>query len=228
MHVARRDFLTQLKLLGLDEYVAMHSLRGVNGEVISIQLREAFADKWAAGFDTTQLCQQLDFKTQSNPLDLEREILLALLLSPIPFEFPSYAELASAVRIRKNIVTAARKTSLSFDTDEAERPGDYWTYVAGCGFILKYGKCLIEALETATQPDESGKRYSFSCYRASEYVIMLSIAQELAHCHPALLRKLQQRCERSAIQSGEFHEVFLREYGTISQPVPLKYWVPGV
>ena len=35
-------------------------------------------------------------RTQSNPLDLEREILLALLLSPIPFEFPSYAELASA------------------------------------------------------------------------------------------------------------------------------------
>jgi hypothetical protein len=27
--------------------------------------------------------------------------------------------------------------------------------------------------------------------------------------------------------SGEFHEVFLREHGTMSEPLPLKYFVPG-
>jgi len=224
---AKRDFLAQLNLLGLDQYVRVRSQQGANGEFIAFRLRDELANDWATGYDTTQLCRKLDLNTQSNPLDLEKEILLSMLTSPIPFEFPSYAELASAVRIRKNIVTAARKTSLSFDTGEAERPEAYWRYVAGCGFILQPGASLIEALEKVTQPDESGKRYSFSCYRASEYVIMLGIAQELASCNPALLGRLQRCCEKSAIQSGEFHEVFLREYGSMSQPLPLKYWVPG-
>lgn len=86
---------------------------------------------------------------------------------------------------------------------------------------------MIAALKKATQPDESGKRYSFSCYRASEYVILLGIAQELSTCNPELFDRLQRQCEKNAIQSGEFHDVFLREYGSMTQPLPLKYWVPG-
>jgi len=127
----------------------------------------------------TQLCQKLNLDTLRKTDDMEREILLSMLLSPVPFKFPSHAELASAVRIRKNVVLAARKTALDFHTTEAERPLEYWTYHTDTGFTLIPGKSLITALQKATQPDESAKLYSFSCYRATEYVILLGIAQEL-------------------------------------------------
>jgi len=150
-----------------------------------------------------------------------------MLLGPVAFEFPNHAELASAVRIRKNIVEAACRTELAFQTDEAERPADCWTYAKGRGFTLLPGSHLVTALRKATQPDVSGRLYSFSCYRATEYVILLGIAQELIACNPELFRQLQRQWETRAIMSGEFHEVFLREYGSMSEPLPPKYYVPG-
>ena len=184
------------------------------------------AAEWAPDFDTTQLCERLGLRPQDDA-DLEREILAAMLLGPVTFPFPSAAELASGVRIRRNIVKAARKTTLAFDTVEAERPEDYWTYAESSGFTVLPGKSLIEALQKATQPEESGRLFSFSCYRATEYVILLGIAQELADCNPALLDRLQRLAEIRAIMSGEFHEVFLREYGSMEEPLPPKFYVPG-
>ncbi|MGP1616048.1 MAG: hypothetical protein ACTS5Y_13455, partial [Pollutimonas bauzanensis] len=92
---------------------------------------------------------------------------------------------------------------------------------------LKPGTPLIEALQKTTQPERSGKLYSFSCYRATEYVILLSIAQELARCNPRVLAELQRQWETRAIMSGQFHDVFLYEYGSMSEPLPPKYYVPG-
>jgi hypothetical protein len=82
-------------------------------------------------------------------------------------------------------------------------------------------------LVKATQPDDINQAYSFSCYRATEYVILLSIAKELKNANPALLKRLEERSENRAIRSGEFHEVFLKEYGSIENPFPMKYYVPG-
>jgi len=224
---ARRNFLVQLEALGLAPYVRASDGEDGGRPCIRFRLREELASAWAPDSDTMQLCEVLDLDTQGNAGDLEREILLAMLLSPVAFQFPSHDELASAVRIRKNIVEAARKTTLAFDTDQAERPADCWTYSEDRGFTLLPGKPLVTALQKATQPDESGKLYSFSCYRATEYVILLSIAQEAMSCNPELFRCLQQQGETRAIMSGEFHEVFLREYGSMSDPLPLKYFVPG-
>jgi Protein-glutamine gamma-glutamyltransferase len=173
------------------------------------------------------LCQRLQLDTQESPDDLDREIMLAMLASPIHFEFPSFDELLSALRVRRNIVQNARRTALAFDTEHAERPEDFWTYDVARGFTLKPGKSLIEALQKTTQPDRSGKLFSFSCYRATEYVILLSIAQELACCNPDLLVQLQQQWETRAIMSGQFHDVFLHEYGSMEEPLPPKYYVPG-
>ncbi|HEX5362952.1 MAG TPA: hypothetical protein VFW59_01665, partial [Gallionella sp.] len=223
----KNDFLARLEQLGLDRYVMSQDRAGADGEIVIFQLREHIADDLTPNHDTTRLCQKIDLDTGNDPLDLEKEILLAMLASPAPFPFPSHAELSSSVRMRKNIVAAARKTLLSFDTCEAERPESHWTYVADCGFTLLPKKDLITALTKATQPDESGRRYSFSCYRASEYIILLGIAQELKSCNPELLDRLQDQCGKRAILSGEFHEVFLREYGSMSEPLPPKYWVPG-
>lgn len=227
IETATRKFLTQLSSLGLDGYVKTIPPSANAPLVVEFQLREELADEWSPERDTTRLCEKLHFDTQNNPCDLEREILLAMLQSPIPFEFPSYDELASAVRIRKFIVEAARKTALTFATSEAERPLDYWTYSEDFGFVVLPGKSLIEALQKATQPEKSGTLYSFSCYRATEYVIALAVAQEAASCNPQLFTKLQRQAEIRSIKSGEFHRVFCREYGSRNDPLPIKYFVPG-
>lgn len=227
IELARQDFLAQLAALDLHRHVAIIERLNVLGCCIEFRLRPQLAAEWAPGYDTMQLCRRLGLDTQSSPDDLEREILLAMLLAPTPFQFPSHAELAASVRIRKNMVAAARRTTLDFHTTHAERPEDYWRYASGRGFTLRPGKSLITALKKATQPEQSGTVYSFSCYRATEYIILLGIAEELASCNPELLSKLQRLWESRAIVSGEFHEVFLYEYGSLSEPLPLQYFVPG-
>lgn len=227
IEAARQGFLGYIEELGLGRYVRTVEEPDEPRCSIRFKLRREYAGEWSPACDTTQLCYQLGLDTQNRGTDLEREIVLSMLLGPLPFHFPSCDELSSAVRIRKNIVEAARKTALAFDTSEAERPSEYWTYVQGRGFILLPGKPLIEALQKATQPEESGHLYSFSCYRATEYVTLLAVAQELSVCNPELYDKLQHHWESRAIMSGEFHEVFLREHGTMTDPLPLKYFVPG-
>jgi hypothetical protein len=86
---------------------------------------------------------------------------------------------------------------------------------------------LIEALISATQPEATGKLYDFSCYRATEYVILLGLAQEAGQHNPSLLAQLQQVNEKHAIRSGLFHEVFLHEYGSQETPLPAGFYVPG-
>ena len=177
-------------------------------------------------YDTLSLCARHNLAPIDNADDLEREIWLSMLLGAARFEFPSYAELQSAVRIRMNIVTAAHNTTLAFDTEAAERP-DCWIYNEDTGFTIRPGHSLVAALQKATQPGPSGRCYSFSCYRATEYVILLGIAQELEHGNPGLYDQLQTHWQQRAIMSGQFHEVFLREYGSMSAPLPPKYYVPG-
>ncbi len=183
--------------------------------------------EWTPNSDTTRLCEQLQLDTQAHTVDLQREIVLALLASPVPQNFPSAQEFLAAVRMRVHLVQAARRTVLNFGTAQAERPEHNWTYDEDRGFVIRPGCDLVQALEDATQPGEHGQRYSFSCYRASEYLVLLAVAKEAKENNPALYAQLQTQWESRAIKSGEFHEVFLRELGSQSQPLPPKYWVPG-
>lgn len=224
---ARQSFLEELKSLGLDGCVAVNRVVDANGEFVHFGLSESSVRDFGSDFDTMQLCRKQGLDPDGEPDDLAREILLAMLMSPVAFSFPTYDELVSAVRIRKNIVAAARKTMLAFDTEEAERPAGDWNYSEARGFTLVPGRPLIESLRKATQPERSGKLYSFSCYRATEYVMLLGLAQELARCNPELSRRLQEQWETRAIMSGEFHDVFLHEYGTLNNPLPPRYYVPG-
>ncbi len=223
----KRRLSAQLASLGLGGYIAVGSHDGSRNSVVSAALLpDAFRDL-TPGFDTTRLCDFLGLAPAHEDQDLEREIVLALLASPLPFSYPSFEEFISAVRVRSNIVRNARRTALAFDTEHAERPEEFWDYHTDRGFTLKAGRSLIEALQKTTQPDRSNRLYSFSCYRATEYVILLSVAQELEACNPALLSELQRQWETRAIMSGQFHDVFLREYGSLQAPLPTRYYVPG-
>jgi hypothetical protein len=229
LEACTQAFLRQLETLELRQCVSWsdRSVSAGGGFEQSFQLRPDLARIWAPERDTTSLHLHLDQCGASSEDDLERDIVATMLLSPLAFDFPSHAELAAAVRMRRNIVVAARKTALAFGTEEAERPEDCWTYVAGQGFVVKAGCALIPALMKATQPEVSGKLYSFSCDRATEYVILLAMAQELEVSNPDLLARLQQQWEQRPLMSGQFHDVFLHKHGSMGAPLPPKYYVPG-
>ncbi|MDP1567771.1 MAG: hypothetical protein Q8L91_16155 [Polaromonas sp.] len=219
--------LARLNAQELAASVVLGEGRDAAGNFLRLRLAANLAAEWAPGHDTLALARKLQLAPAHRPADLVREIVLALLVAPVAAEFPSLDELVSAVHIRRNIVQAARKTTLSFHTSQAERPTDCWTYKQDCGFVILPGVSLTAALAKATQPEVSGTLYAFSCYRATEYVMLLGIAEELAHCHPELYHQLESLWTRRPIMSGEFHEVFLREQGTMESPLPPHYFVPG-
>ena len=125
----RQTFFEQLEDLGLRQCVEFAVARpGAHGIFEGrFQPRADLARIWAPGLDTTRLHLHLTLDITPSGDDLTREIVVAMLLSPLAFCYPSHAELSAALRIRHNIVTAARKTALAFHTSEAERPGDCWS-----------------------------------------------------------------------------------------------------
>lgn len=224
---ACQHVLSRLGLPDLLPWVDARSGSDEGGGYLSLRLCDDQIALLAPDLNTLRLSEVLHLDTLGSVLDLTREIVVSMLMGPIAFEFPSVEEFVSAVRIRINIVHAARKTSLAFHTSEAERPADCWVYDEDVGFITRPGVALIDALIKATQPAASGAIYSFSCYRASEYVILLGIAQELERCNPTLYAQLQLMWATQPIKSGKFHEVFLHEQGSMEVPLPPHYFVPG-
>lgn len=192
-----------------------------------LRLAEQRAQEWMPGHDTLCLAEKLKLDVSREEDDLLREIWLTLLNTPVPLEFPSAEELLAAVRMRRNIVANASRTCLDFDLETVERPRDCWRYSEETGFVLIPGSALISSLKKACQPEKDGPRYSFSCYRASEYVVLLSIAEEAQASHPALLDAMQRQWERKALSADPFQDVFLHEQGTLDDPMPLHYYVPG-
>ncbi|MBP7567852.1 MAG: hypothetical protein KA795_17765 [Burkholderiaceae bacterium] len=215
----------RLTHLGLRDAVAPVSQTASGARQLTLH-SDALA-RWMPGFDTLDLAPRLGADGQAQGEALEREILVAMLGAPVPFVFPSVDELISHVRMRQDIVQAARRTALAFETEAAERPADCWVYRESSGFTLVPGHRLEDALVKATQPEATGRLYSFSCYRATEYVILLAIARELARSNQPLLGALESDARQRAIRSGAFHDTFLYEYGAMDAPLPPRYYVPG-
>jgi len=199
----------------------------LGSDSLHLFLADKVAQEWMPDFDTLNLAHLLKLQCITHEDDLMREIWLTLLNSPILLEYPSAGELISAVRIRRNIVRNATRTCLNFHTTAVERPTDCWRYSEDTGFVLIPGSPLIDSLRKACQPESGGQLYSFSCYRATEYVILLSIAEEARESHPELLRKLQSQWEREALRADDFQDAFLNELGSLQQPLPVHYYVPG-
>ena len=219
-----RDFID-------DQYLTSNtrtSCENVGGRTfLRLRLDDDLARDLAPDWDTLDISTKRHLDSGNSGRDMKKEILLSLLTSPMATPFPNFEELESAIALRACIVDAARRTSVAFDTEEAERPAEYFEYHEGSGFCLRPGRSLIDALLKATQPDVSGTRYSFSCYRATEYILLLAIATGLRQRNPQLLECLESLWQRRAIMSNEFHSVFLREFGSLDRPLPLRYFVPG-
>jgi hypothetical protein len=213
--------------LGAQAYlnIALRSHQGKSG--VHVTATQALHDL-TPGYCSLDLCSKLGLDTNKHPKHLDLEILLCLARSPIAYCFPSIAELKAAVRIRHFAVDAARRTELEFNPDGYERPTDSWTYQEGSGFLLKPGVDLVEALIKTTQPERSGQQlYTFSCGRAVEYIMLLSIAQELKLNNSALYSKLQKQWQTQALLADDFNQAFIYEVGSIEHPLPMEFYVPG-
>lgn len=175
------------------------------------------------GFNTLNLRQHLP-RSQHN---LTSEILVALLASPLSTVFPTFDELCAHVAARRHTCEAGALTTLAFATETAERPESHWRYHTDTGFTLQPQASLIDALRLATQPSVSGSLYSFSCYRATEYVLLLGLAQTLAGHNPDLLQTLEETWRQEAIASARFHDTFLVETGSTERPLPMCFYTPG-
>lgn len=197
------------------------------GHALHACLSPKASREWAPHHDTLSLSSTLAHLGTGDEASLTRETVVALLVSPIALSYASLSALASSVRVRCNIARATRLTALDFKTSVADRPEALWREDEEHGFVLRHGSDLIEALRAATQPDVTGRIYGFSCYRATEYVILLGLAMEIREHQPALYKALQTRCEQQVIRSGQFHDVFLVEHGSLEHPMPPRYYVPG-
>jgi len=214
--------------LGIQEWIETQPLEAEGKPGIRFRVSKPFFEQWTPGYNTLELSEKLQSYFHRRAEDLiVQETLLAMLATPKLFAYPSVEEFESSLRIRVNIARAASRTFLSFDAYGAERPEDFWVYDEERGFLIKPERSLIEALELATQPGDSGTVYSFSCYRATEYVVALGIALEAKRVNPRLYRQLETQAQRRAIRSREFHDVFMKEYGTRESPLPECYYVPG-
>ena len=199
----------------------------VHGEVAAIALDPGAAEAWMPGFKVFDLASVLGLRVSEQDDDLLREIWLTLLNSPVPREFPSVEELMAAVRMRLSLVRNSERTYVRFDSAATERPADCWSYSEETGFILNPGCSLVESLRKACQPGRTGPVYAFSCSRATEYVMLLAIAEEAERSNRSLLRDLESQWRLQAIQAGQFRHAFAEEYGSLEQPLPLDYYVPG-
>lgn len=183
--------------------------------------------RWLSpGCDTLGLAERLGLESRNDVHDLAAEITVALLLAPVPVRFRSAAHFASALRVRLELVAAAQKTRLEFMTHGAERP-HHFVYDDERGFVLRPGCGLIEALEAATQPGTGGRRFSFSCWRATEHVLLLAVAREAERHHPELYARLTRQAERRALKGAAFDAAFLRAHGSAAEPIAARYFVPG-
>ena len=194
---------------------------------VEVRAKPELLEALGPELDTARIPALLGLKPGLSAGDLDLEILVALSTCPSPIEFGDITELKYGIRVRRNVIQESLKTQLAFSTEEAQRPSAFWDYSEETGFVVRPGQSVIEALRAATQPAITGTKFAFSCYRATEYVVLLAIALELERVSSPLLEVLQRQMEQFAIKSRRFHDVFLREYGSMEEPLPMRFYIPG-
>lgn len=177
--------------------------------------------------DTSRLGISLGLLSGSSAQDMALEIVLSMAVSPVIFDFSSLNELEANIRMRINLSGLARRAELNFDTNGISRPEAYWIHVKDNGFILKEGASLVDGIERVLCPDISGEHFSFSCQRATEYLMLHSLAMELSLSNPEKLKEIEQQSRKKALVADDFLNAFLLEIGSSVTPFPMRCYVPG-
>ena len=158
---------------------------------------------------------------------LQRDLWVSLLCAPVPLAWTDWPELQSALRVRTTLSQRARTSAMDFQTETAHRPASHWRDADELGFVLQPGADLVQALLLATQPALSGQVYAFSCYRATEHLVLLALATEAQAHAPQAYANLQKQWSERPLKAWSFQTAYLKEIGGPDNPLPLTWFVPG-
>ena len=96
---SKSAFIEHLKTHQLLDAVEINEFLDAEGACVAFTLKEACKNVWAPDWDTTLLNERLGIDSRRDEASLDREILIAMLLATIPFVFPTYKDLAAAIRV---------------------------------------------------------------------------------------------------------------------------------
>ena len=212
--------------LGVDRYTNISVDKYKDYFLINLRVNESIY-KTSLDCDTLQMSQDLWLDSERSNDDWMIETLVSMAMSPIVFIFPNHQELLSHLRIRRDIVETAKRTELVFNVDASDRPEKFWIDDETLGPVLRADSPIIDALEHALCPDLSGRRYGFSCQRASEYLMLTGLTKELQRSNGDLLSKIERQWRQAPLKRDNFLNSFLFEQGSVSQPFPMRCYVPG-
>ena len=224
---AHAGIMDTMHRCGLDVDLVFRHRADRSGDHFQVCLQQDLFESMFGNFETLPLRLGRRTNESPEPSAIMQEILLTMLAAPVPLVFDHIMQFESHLRIRQNIVCAAKKTALSFETTTAERPEAYWQATEDRGYVLREGVSLEDAIIATTQPEVTGRMYGFSCYRATEYLLLLGIAQEAKWVAPDYLAQIEQQCRQEVLRSDPFHLAYACEYGTMERPLPPFFYVPG-
>lgn len=229
LHEAKYE-ASQLEMIchdiGVSQYTAISVEKYADEFLVNLTVNELI---WESNpnCDTIQMGRDLSLDSEHSDRDWLIEALLSMAISPISYTFPNHQELLSNLRMRRDIVATAKRTELVFNTNAADRPEKFWLDDEDIGPVLREDSSLSDALEHALCPDLSGRRYGFSCQRASEYLMLTGLTKELKRSNSSLLKKIEQQWCQAPLKRDNFLHSFLFERGSVQQPFPKRFYVPG-
>ena len=229
LHEAKYE-ASQLEMIchdiGVSQYTAISIDKYADDFLVNLTVNELI---WESNpnCDTIQMGRDLSLDSEHSDRDWLIEALLSMAISPISYTFPNHQELLSNLRMRRDIVATAKRTELVFNTNAADRPEKFWLDDEDIGPVLREDSSLSDALEHALCPDLSGRRYGFSCQRASEYLMLTGLTKELKRSNSSLLKKIEQQWCQAPLKRDNFLHSFLFERGSVHQPFPVRFYVPG-
>lgn len=212
--------------IGVSQYTAISVEKYADDFLVNLTVNELI---WESNpnCDTIQMGRDLSLDSEHSDHDWLIEALLSMAISPIAYIFPNHHELLSNLRMRRDIVATAKRTELVFNVNAADRPEKFWLDDEDIGPVLREDSSLSDALEHALCPDLSGRRYGFSCQRASEYLMLTGLTKELKRSNGSLLKKIEQQWCQAPLKRDNFLHSFLFERGSVQQPFPKRFYVPG-
>ena len=229
LHEAKYE-ASQLEMIchdiGVSQYTAISVEKYADDFLVNLTVNELI---WESNpeCDTIQMGRDLSLDSEHSSRDCLIEALLSMAISPIAYIFPNHHELLSNLRMRRDIVATAKRTELVFNTNASDRPEKFWLDDEDIGPVLREDSSLSDALEHALCPDLSGRRYGFSCQRASEYLMLTGLTKELKRSNGSLLKKIEQQWCQAPLKRDNFLHSFLFERGSVQQPFPKRFYVPG-
>jgi hypothetical protein len=212
--------------LGVDQYTNITVEKYADSFLVNLIVNELIWET-TRDYDTIQMSLEPLFDFEHSNDGCLIESLLSMAISPIAYVFPNHQEFLSNLRMRRDVVETAKRTELVFNVDASERPEKFWINDETSSSVLRPDVSLIEALEHSLCPDLSGRHYGFSCQRASEYLMLSGLTKELKRSNTHLLKRIEQQWCQEPLKRDNFLHSFLFEHGSIKQPFPFRFYVPG-